>query len=258
MPKDVVYFDFELGQKLSDKLPKSRKTGFFKRDPDLIALPNLKIVFVIDERVEHNIAVEYTYDFVTRNVHALCYLDDDRYKVFECNYRAGPLDRDGAFDLEITDKHFRGEHEKNWFHSSNAKGESNGVALYDNYIILNNYICYYGLDNAFDVTEKVAKQGKRKNGKQKKGRNQVRLYKCYTLKKDWEQQPRLRKPVKFSCPAWTSRGHMRHCKSGKVIYVRPCIKGKEKDKFVGKEYLLMKRGKQGDVQVEDNSIRQQV
>ena len=43
----------------------------------------------------------------------------------------------------------------------------------------------------------------------------------------------------WHCPAWEVRGHYRHCKSGKVVYVKPHVKGKLRDTFVvGREYDL--------------------
>lgn len=43
----------------------------------------------------------------------------------------------------------------------------------------------------------------------------------------------------WHCPAWEVRGHYRHCKSGKVTYVKPHMKGKLRDTLVvGREYDL--------------------
>lgn len=43
----------------------------------------------------------------------------------------------------------------------------------------------------------------------------------------------------WHCPAWEVRGHYRHCKSGKVTYVKPHVKGKLRDTLVvGREYDL--------------------
>lgn len=43
----------------------------------------------------------------------------------------------------------------------------------------------------------------------------------------------------WHCPAWEVRGHYRHCKSGKVTYVKPHAKGKLRDTLVvGREYDL--------------------
>lgn len=45
----------------------------------------------------------------------------------------------------------------------------------------------------------------------------------------------------ITCPVWEVRGHMRHYKSGKTVYVAPYRKGKERDSasaVSGKEYVL--------------------
>lgn len=107
--------------------------------------------------------------------------------------------------------------------------------------ILQNYIVYHGMDALFDVEEKKARQREHKAVKGKKRKPSIRLYKCYTLKKDWESAPRLKQPIKYTCPAWGVRGHIRHLKDGREIYVRPCIKGKDRNKYVGKEYKLLKQ-----------------
>ena len=48
-------------------------------------------------------------------------------------------------------------------------------------------------------------------------------------------------PHEYTCPVWEVRGHMRHYKSGKTVYVAPYRKGKERDSasaVPGKEYVL--------------------
>lgn len=45
----------------------------------------------------------------------------------------------------------------------------------------------------------------------------------------------------YTCPVWEVRGHMRHYKTGKTVYVAPYRKGKERDSasaVSGKEYVL--------------------
>lgn len=49
----------------------------------------------------------------------------------------------------------------------------------------------------------------------------------------------------WHCPAWEVRGHYRHCKSGKVTYVKPHVKGKLRDTLVvGREYDLDVKSKE--------------
>lgn len=42
----------------------------------------------------------------------------------------------------------------------------------------------------------------------------------------------------WHCPAWGVRGHYRHYKSGRVSYVKPYVKGKNKSAYTGREYAL--------------------
>lgn len=49
----------------------------------------------------------------------------------------------------------------------------------------------------------------------------------------------------ITCPAWTVRGHVRHYRSGKTVYIAPYRKGKERDNPTtpttptGREYVLV-------------------
>ena len=42
----------------------------------------------------------------------------------------------------------------------------------------------------------------------------------------------------WHCPAWGVRGHYRHYKTGKVSYVKPYVKGKNRAAYAGREYAL--------------------
>ena len=41
------------------------------------------------------------------------------------------------------------------------------------------------------------------------------------------------------CPAWGVRGHYRHYKDGRSVYVRPCVKGPDRSQYRGREYELL-------------------
>lgn len=63
-----------------------------------------------------------------------------------------------------------------------------------------------------------------------------------TLKAKTPEAVQERAIREITCPVWTVRGHMRHYKSGKTVYVAPYRKGKERDSasaVSGKEYVLM-------------------
>ena len=42
----------------------------------------------------------------------------------------------------------------------------------------------------------------------------------------YQKKPSLSREIVRRCEAWTVRGHYRHLKSGKIVYVRPHKKGK--------------------------------
>ena len=62
-----------------------------------------------------------------------------------------------------------------------------------------------------------------------------------TLKAKTPEAVQDRAIREITCPVWEVRGHMRHYKSGKTVYVAPYRKGKERDSasaVSGKEYVL--------------------
>ena len=46
----------------------------------------------------------------------------------------------------------------------------------------------------------------------------------------------------WHCPAWGVRGHYRHYKTGKVSYVKPYVKGKNRAAYTGREYAFPSGG----------------
>lgn len=42
----------------------------------------------------------------------------------------------------------------------------------------------------------------------------------------------------WHCEAWGVRGHYRHCRNGKTVYVKPYVKGAKKENFKGREYVF--------------------
>ncbi len=56
-----------------------------------------------------------------------------------------------------------------------------------------------------------------------------------------EVRERIRRKVAvhiWQCPAWGVRGHFRHYKTGKISYVKPYVKGKNKAAYTGREYAF--------------------
>ena len=99
----------------------------------------------------------------------------------------------------------------------------------------------------FSVTKEPSKHsGKKKGGKTKKSSSKkTRLYRLVHMTDD--QAEELKKTIAAECEkrkrerlcsAWGVRGHYRHYKSGKVAYIKPHVRGKEKEKYTGREYAL--------------------
>lgn len=104
------------------------------------------------------------------------------------------------------------------------------------YIGINTFMLNYK-DIAFDVERKVAQTQSEQKRHHKHGKSSVRLFKCYTLKRAWRGE--VRKHTEITCPAWGVRGHYRHYKNGKVIFIDSFVKGKERANYQGKEYNLI-------------------
>jgi hypothetical protein len=93
----------------------------------------------------------------------------------------------------------------------------------------------------------------RASGKKKAAKGRTKVYlRMLTVppekSPDWEslkaktpEAVQERAAREITCPVWEVRGHMRHYKSGKTVYVAPYRKGKERDRasaVSGKEYVL--------------------
>lgn len=103
---------------------------------------------------------------------------------------------------------------------------------------LNTFMLHYG-EIAFNVREIVCKKSSKKLAAPAANTDhKVRLVKSYTLKKNWKTKVE-RKKAEIRCLAWGVRGHFRHYKDGRVVFVHPYVKGKERDKYVGKDYVLL-------------------
>jgi len=69
----------------------------------------------------------------------------------------------------------------------------------------------------------------------------IRLVNQYKLRKNWQVKVE-RKKTEIQCQAWGVRGHFRHYKNGKVVFVRPYVKGKQREEYKGKIYQLLPKG----------------
>ena len=118
-----------------------------------------------------------------------------------------------------------GNHEENWSWCANT------------FFIVNAFMLHFG-DVTMEVETKQASAPSAQNTRKHKHRtNTVRLFKTYKLVKGWKSN--ARKKVEITCSAWGVRGHFRHYRNGKTIFIEPFVKGKERDQYKGKEYVLL-------------------
>lgn len=109
--------------------------------------------------------------------------------------------------------------------------------MVDVFFSINSFMLNFG-DVTMEVeTKEVHEQSGNRSQRRHEHRNSVRLFKSYRLIKNWKSQ--ARKKAEITCPAWGVRGHFRHLRNGKVIFIEPFVKGKERDKYKGKEYNLL-------------------
>lgn len=92
----------------------------------------------------------------------------------------------------------------------------------------------------FEVAEKRVR--KKSHGKKtsRKGGRKVRLLKTYTLVRDTPIHIN-HKHGKITCPCWGVRGHYRHYKSGKVVFIEAYQKGKDRSRYTPKEYMVFQK-----------------
>ena len=122
-----------------------------------------------------------------------------------------------------------------------------------NWLILNQpHTVHTGRAPADTIPAVRASDKKHKGRDKAKGRRRVyvRMLTLTGLDEALKEKERVREadrtsqtvPHEYTCPVWEVRGHMRHYKSGKTVYVAPYRKGKERDNPTaptGKEYVLV-------------------
>src|SRR5699024_5486143 len=89
--------------------------------------------------------------------------------------------------------------------------------------------------------------GKRRRGKKREYRHPEKV-RIYTISKAGPLEPKNAKKCKqahiWHCDAWGVRWHYRYLQSGKGSYVKPYVKGRKKDAYSGREYVLFKEDKE--------------
>lgn len=124
---------------------------------------------------------------------------------------------------------------QNWDDTDQDKTALTGAGLFSLLLATNKIILEK--DELIDV-EKRVKSHKKKGKKGRASRRVVREYKCYKIV--GERRNQIKEKHKILCPAWSVRGHIRHYKSGKVVFINPYIKGKKRNEgeFPPKERKL--------------------
>ena len=125
---------------------------------------------------------------------------------------------------------------RKWVHQKQDDGIENWKWIINAYFVINTFMLHFG-DVTMEVETKIASEGAQKQNKKNHHHNVSRLFKSYRLIKNWKSQ--ARKKAEITCPCWGVRGHFRHYKNGKVVFIEPFMKGKEKDAYKGKEYALL-------------------
>ena len=144
---------------------------------------------------------------------------------------------DGQLELELDDN----TNAMTWLtmlgkNEEDAEQITHWQWMMDMFFSINSFLLNFG-DVTMEVETKEATAPSNTHSRKKNARNSVRLFKSYKLIKGWKSK--ARKKAEITCLAWGVRGHFRHLRNGKVIFIDSYIKGKEKDKYKGKEYVLL-------------------
>ena len=110
--------------------------------------------------------------------------------------------------------------------------------MVDAFYSVNSFMLHFGdVTMEVETKEAIAPSESKPNKHNKNHKNSVRLFKSYKLIKNWKSQ--ARKKAEITCPAWGVRGHFRHYRNGKTVFIEPFIKGRDKALYKGKEYALL-------------------
>ena len=117
-----------------------------------------------------------------------------------------------------------------------AESEINLILRLCNRILINSA-------NREEVVRKTLHNKKNSNNTGKSSENKVFLFNDI-IKYIYEESTSNSSKKNINCPCWSVRGHYRHYKSGKVVFVRSYEKGKDKgnSKAVDKTYIVGRSG----------------
>lgn len=101
-----------------------------------------------------------------------------------------------------------------------------------------NYVVYKAMNQETILIEETKRKYTNSSGKRKSASKKDIVYSLTDCIRKYTKHINHCKHV-FTCEHWEVRGHYRHYKSGKVVYVKPFEKGKNKDtKLKDKIYTL--------------------
>lgn len=101
---------------------------------------------------------------------------------------------------------------------------------------------YLMKNNIFELEEKTVKIGNSNNKKRnKRCKTKTKHYKFYTIANKDEIKRKLSSKRVITCNLWEVGGHYRRYKSGKVVYIKPYKKGKDRNEnsVIYKEHLVL-------------------
>lgn len=119
------------------------------------------------------------------------------------------------------------------------KAKEHCYAIFNEYFerIVNNrrYIM-----NKLEERQKTIKEAKKikSNSKHRKSNKKYEKKEIYLINELIEYVSHSNRHHVITCEAWTVRGHYRHYKNGKVVFIQSYNKGKYKDRKVDKVYTL--------------------
>jgi hypothetical protein len=144
-----------------------------------------------------------------------------------------------TFDGEEKDTYTKEYLEPIFLEKNNTKEVHRNDLPLQEFFYLNKFIMdYRPVITIEDKEEHIQIQSKKKH-KKNKPTYRINLYKVIHLKKDWQTE--IKKHIEYTCPAWRVHGHYRTYKSGKQVYIKPYVKGKNRNDssmIVDKTYYM--------------------
>ena len=214
---------------------------------DVVSLTDNQLIKVLQTIYDNRIEIEHENTSLTRFCLALysTTFKSTQYWFFERNGKelyvksaiAKPTDKKLGFIVEIGDDSVKlTTHTDDFLTQERENDEPMWQYITRLYFCINSFMLHFG-DVTMEIETKTAQAQSEKKQSKKHHHSTVRMFKTYKLIRNWKSQ--ARKKVEITCPAWGVRGHYRHYKNGKVVFIEGFVKGKDRANYKGKEYALM-------------------